>query len=223
MKSVGMKELIEEAKKIKNAELREKVVDVLKNPGLSSKDFKKYKSVGIEDVRTPFSVAGGASVERDVLNHTIAVVDACERVAEVVEKRYGIKLNKDHLRAGALLHDIMKVFEWKVGAAGAEHSGIMLDHTMLAVAELYRRDFPEQVIHMIASHFGEAGPTPPRSFEALILHHVDSMLSIAEYHMYAAASPQEMPVVLLDEEMIKRISGEVSESKQTEKTKQKPE
>lgn len=206
-----MKELIELAQKIKNKELREKVVEILKDPKLSSRDFKKYPSMKMKDVRTPFSVNGMESVERDVLNHTIAVVDACEKVADVFEKRYGLTLNKDYLIAGAILHDIMKIFEWKVGQQGAEHSDIPLDHTMLAVAELYHRDFPEQVIHIIASHFGENGPTPPRSFEALILHHVDTMLSIAEYHMYAAAQPAQMPIVLLDEEMIKRISGELPE------------
>ncbi len=207
-----MRDLIELAKKIKNKELREKVIDTLKNPKLSSKDFKKYPSVKMVDARTPFTVGGGISVERDVLNHTIAVVDACERVADVFEKRYGMTLNRDYLLAGSILHDIMKVFEWKVGAQGAEHSGILLDHSMLAVAELYHRNFPEQVIHIIASHFGESGPTPPRSFEALILHHVDTLLSLAEYHMYAAAQPAQMPIVLLDEEMIKKISGELPES-----------
>lgn len=206
-----MEELIQLANKIKDKELRNKVVDILKNPKLSSKDFKKYPSMKMKNVRTPFSVGGGMSVERDVLNHTLAVVDACERVAEVFEKRYGMSLNRDHLLAGSILHDIMKIFEWKSGPQGFEHSGIPLDHTMLATAELYHRDFPEQVIHMIASHFGESGPTPPRSFEALILHHVDNMLSMAEYHMYAAVQPQQMPVVLLDDEMIKKISGELPE------------
>jgi hypothetical protein len=58
----------------------------------------------------------------------------------------------------------------------------MLDHTMLATAELYTRNFPEEVIHIVASHFGEAGPTPPRTFEALIFHHLDSLVSIIEYY-----------------------------------------
>jgi len=217
-----MKELVEVAKNIKNAELRKKVIDILENPKLSSRDFKKYPAMKIKDVRTPFTIGGGISVERDVLNHTLAVVDACERVADVFEKRYGIALDRDYMLAGAILHDIMKIFEWRTGAQGIEHSGVLLDHTMLAVAELYHRDFPEQVIHMVASHFGETGPTPPRSFEALILHQVDTMLSTAEYHMYAAMQPQQMPVVLLDEEMIKKISGELPEPRKLSEQKKKP-
>lgn len=211
-----MRELIEIAKKIKNKELREKVIDILKNPKLSSKDFKKYKAMQIKNARTPFSV-GNVSVERDVLNHTIAVIDACEKIADVLEKRYGLSINRDYLIAGAILHDIMKIFEWKVGKQGVEHSGIMLDHTMLAVAELYHRNFPEQVIHIVASHFGETGPTPPRNFEALVLHYIDAMLSMTEYHLYSTKQTQ-MPVVLLDEEFIKRISGELSEKKAEEKS-----
>ena len=213
-----MKELMEIAQKIKNKELKEKVLDILKNPKLSSKDFRKYEAMKIKDVRTPFSIGGNMSVERDVLNHTIAVVDGCERMAEVFEKRYGMPLNRDYLIAGSLLHDIMKIFEWRMGSDGAEHSDVKLDHTMLAVAELYHRDFPEEVIHIVASHFGDNGPTPPRSFEALILHHVDTLLSIAEYHMYAAMQ-QQMPLVLLDEETIKKISGELPEPKESDKKK----
>jgi 7,8-dihydroneopterin 2',3'-cyclic phosphate phosphodiesterase len=100
------------------------------------------------------------------------------KTADSMEKSYGIKINMDHLLAGALLHDIMKMFEWKAGEEGAEPTGVLLDHSMLAVAEFYYRGFPEDVIHIIASHFGESGPTPPRNYEALILHYVDTLLSL---------------------------------------------
>jgi len=210
-----MQELIQFAEKIKDGELRKKVIEFLKDPSLSHKDFKKYPREKFEKVKTPFSVAGQGVVERgELVRHTVVVTDLCIKTAEDLEKKYGIPINRDYLIAGALLHDVMKVFEWKLEGEEAKHTGILLDHSMLAVAELYHRGFPEGVIHIIASHFGETGPTPPRNFEALILHHVDSLVSQIEFHLY---SPSEQPVqlVLLDEEMVKKLAGE----KPGEKTK----
>jgi 7,8-dihydroneopterin 2',3'-cyclic phosphate phosphodiesterase len=206
-----MEELIQLAEKIKDKELKKKVVEFLKDPRLSHEEFKKYPKEEIENVRTPFSVAGHGTVERgDLARHIVSVTELCIKTAENLEKNYGIPINMDYLIAGALLHDIMKVFEWKIEGSEVKHTGILLDHSMLAVAELYHRGFPEGVIHVIASHFGEAGPTPPRNFEALILHHVDSLVSMVEFHLSA---PKEQPVqlLLLDEETVRKLTGESTE------------
>jgi 7,8-dihydroneopterin 2',3'-cyclic phosphate phosphodiesterase len=206
-----MEELFELAEKIKDPDLRKRVVELLKDPKLSHKDFKKYPRERLERVKTPFTVAGHGTVERgDLIRHTKIVTDLCIKVAEDLEKNYGIPVNKDYLIAGALLHDLMKIFEWKVEGTEIKHTGILLDHSMLAVAELYHRGFPEAIIHIVASHFGEGGPTPPRNFEALILHHIDTLASMVEFHLYA---PKEQPVqlVLLDEDTIKKLTGEKTE------------
>lgn len=212
-----MKRLIELAQKIKDKELREKVVDFIKRPELTHKEFKKYPKVKIEDAKSVFTVSspsGVGSAERDVLNHSVALVDLCLKTAESIEKNYGIPINKDHLIAAALLHDLMKIFEYKKGKDGIEHTGILLDHSMLAVAEFYNRGLPEQVIHIIASHFGESGPTPPRNFEALIFHYCDTLLSLIEFHLYGSKQAQQpLQLVFLDEESLKKISGEKTEEK----------
>lgn len=212
-----MNELVRLAEKIKDVELRKKVVDFLKDPKLSHREFKKYPRMKIEEAGSMFTVSGAegtSTVERDILNHTIVLTDLCVKTAEIFEKNYGVKINYDHLIAAAILHDITKIFEWKKGGQGFEHTGVMLDHTMLGVAELYHREFPEGVIHIIASHFGENGPTPPRNFEALILHNLDSMISLAEFHLYANKQPQQpMQLLLLDEDFIKKLSGEKTEEK----------
>lgn len=206
-----MERLIELAKKIQNSELRDKVIAFIKDPKLSNPDFQKYPREDIEKVRTPFSVSNLGVVERDLLNHTIAVTELCMKTADSIEKNYGIKINKDHLLAGALLHDIMKIFEWKTEEKRTEPTGILLDHTMLAVAEFYYRGFPENVIHIIASHFGEASPTPPRNYEALILHYVDTLLSLTEFHSYGVKQ-QQIPLLVLDEETLKKIKEMEEES-----------
>ena len=53
----------------------------------------------------------------------------------------------------------------------AEH----LDHLTLATAELIRRGFPLDVVHVIAaSHGRQYGPIGPMTIEALICHLADS-------------------------------------------------
>jgi 7,8-dihydroneopterin 2',3'-cyclic phosphate phosphodiesterase len=204
-----MERLIEFAQKIKEKQLREKVIEFLKNPVLTHKDFKKYPKEDIKNVRTPFSIGGLGTAERDLLNHTVAVTDLCIKAADTIEKQYGIKINKDNLIAGALLHDMMKMFEWKNEGGNIEPTGILLDHTMLAVAEFYYRGFPENVIHIIASHFGEGGPTPPRNYEALILHYIDTLLSLTEFHIYGAKDKNPMQLLILDEETMKKMKEEM--------------
>ena len=67
------------------------------------------------------------------------------------------------------------MFEMKKGKTKWEGTGVMLDHTMLGTSELYSRGFPEKVLHIVASHFGENGPTPPGCVEAIIMHTIDNM------------------------------------------------
>jgi putative nucleotidyltransferase with HDIG domain len=206
-----MQKLIELAQKIGDGELRKKVIEFLKDMRLSNKDFKKYPRMPIEQAKTLFSIGspqGAATVERDVLNHTVALADLCMKVAETIERNYGIPINKDNLLAAAILHDLPHLFEYKKGKEGIEHTGVMLDHTMLGVAEFYHRGFPESVIHIIAAHAGEQGTTSPRNFEALIFHYCDTLLSLTEFHLYGQKQQQPVQLVLLDEEAIKKITGE---------------
>ncbi|MFH0711271.1 MAG: HDIG domain-containing metalloprotein [Candidatus Aenigmatarchaeota archaeon] len=205
-----MKELIELSLKIKDKELREKVVAFIKNPQPANKDFKKYPKEKYEDAGAPFN-AGEGSVERDLIKHTVTLTELCFETAKSLEKNFGLKINSDYLVAAAILHDIMKIYEWKRTKGGLEHTGVMLDHSFLGVAELYHRDFPEEVIHIVASHIGENGPTPPRSYEALILHYLDSMLSLTEYHYLGKKAQEESRIMLFDEETLKKLIGEKTE------------
>ncbi len=182
-----MEKLLKQAEKIKDKDLRKKVIDLIKDMKLSNKEFQKYKAEAINRAASVFSVGSSSlgPVERDVLNHTVTLAEFCSHAAKLFKEQYGLNLNEDHLLAGTILHDLMKAFEYNRDQDGdLEPTGIMLDHTMLAVAELYARGFPEEVIHIVASHFGEGGPTPPRSFEALTLHYLDTLVSLIEYYYY---------------------------------------
>ncbi len=208
-----MQKLIELAEKIQDKELRKQVIEFIKNPTLSHKDFKKYPKEKLEKVKTPFSVGNMGTAVREVVNHTAALTEICISTADVIKKYHGLEVNKDYLIAGALLHDIAKVFEWKNTDEGPEHTGIPLDHSILGVAELYHRGFPEEVIHIVASHFGESGPTPPRNFEALVVHYIDTMLSLAEFQINRGKSKQQIPMLVLDEDFLKKL-GEKTEKEE---------
>jgi 7,8-dihydroneopterin 2',3'-cyclic phosphate phosphodiesterase len=207
-----MKELVKLADKLKDEKLKKMVVDFLKDLKLSNKHFQKYPKMDLKEAATPFSVGGMGSVERDVLNHTKSCVEICESTAKTLNDVYGLEVNLDYLLAGAILHDVMKMFEWKRGEMGLEPTGIMLDHTMLGVAELYHRGFPEEIVHIVAAHFGESGPTPPRTFEALIFYHIDNMTSLVEFRTASATEQQQqVQLLLLDDAMIKKLGGELPE------------
>jgi len=106
--------------------------------------------------------------------------------------------------AAAIIHDLMKAYEFhRDEDDDLVPTGLPLDHTLLAVAELYHRDFPEDVIHMVASHPGEAGTVSPRSFEALILHHIDSMCSVIEYYIESKKKMQQKLMALRRQELLK--------------------
>ncbi len=176
---MSMERLIELAKEIKDEKLREKTIDILKDIKLTHPEFQKYEKESPENVRTPF-VVNDVIVGRDLIVHTISVTEACIRIADVVEKNYGIKVKRDFLIAGALLHDIMKVYEFKNG----EPTGILLDHSSLALAELYKKEFPEEVLHLVISH-GAPSINPPRTLEALILHYADTLLALVEFGIHS--------------------------------------
>jgi len=202
-----MQKLIELAGEIENAELRKKVIDLIKNPKLSNPNFQKYPKEDLEKVRTPFSVGDMGVVEREVVTHTVTNTELCLKIADTFEKNYGVKLDRDILVAGSLLHDIMKVYEWKIDEEGdAVPTGLTLDHVFLGVAELYARGFSEEIIHLVAATQGER--TPPKSLEALILHYVDTLTSLTEFFTSAKQKKPQMPVIVLDEETFKKMKEE---------------
>lgn len=209
-----MKELMRLTVKIKDKKLREKVEKFLKDFRLLSEDFKKYEPEKIKKAGSLFVIpsSGFGAVERNVLKHTITLVELCEDVTKRFKKNYGLELNRDYLIAAAILHDLTKAFEYRRNERGElEPTGIMLDHTMLGVAELYARNFPEEVIHIVASHFGESGPTPPRTFEALVFHYLDLLTSVIEYY-HQVKKKFDKKILFLAEEELRRIGEHAEKS-----------
>ena len=168
------KDILEFAGRIKDAKLRKMVIDTLKNPGPLSNKSLKLPQVPFE--QAPASIDWHHAKTGGLVEHTYIVTKMCISVAEDLKKVYKTRMDMDALIAGALLHDIGKVWGVRKTRSGKwQSTGSTIDHTMLGTAELHARHFSEKVVHIVASHFGENGPTPPQTIEAYIVHMIDNM------------------------------------------------
>jgi 7,8-dihydroneopterin 2',3'-cyclic phosphate phosphodiesterase len=110
------------------------------------------------------------------LQHTIGVTKLSLTLCDLIEEVYGGKVDRDTVVAGALIHDLMKCYTYEPRGDGSYVSsplGDKVDHLTLLVAELYKRRFPVEVIHVAASHHGDISPVKPKTMEALIVSIAD--------------------------------------------------
>jgi 3'-5' exoribonuclease len=118
-----------------------------------------------------------------LLEHILSVTEICEFMSH----RYKY-INRDILIAGALLHDIGKLYELSPMPQNEyTDDGQMLGHIiigveMVAVETRKIEGFPHELAslikHLIISHHGEfefGSPKLPSTLEAILLHYADNM------------------------------------------------
>ncbi len=169
-----MERLLKLAERIKDPDLRKKTVELLKNPEISNPEIS-YTRTDLSEL--PAWIGGHHPYSGGLVDHTVSVVELAIKISKHFENVYGVKVNLDHVISGALLHDVMKVFLLTKLEGAWTFTGCTLDHAVFAAAELYARGFPEEVIHIVASHGGDLGTSGanPRTVEALIVFHADVM------------------------------------------------
>ncbi len=155
---------------IEDRELRDAALDVwveaLETGGFSVEEMK----------RIPFTLLAD-DVQITFLEHVRTVCRMSRAMADVLIDAYGdrVKINRDHLVAGALLADIGKMIEFEKqpdGTLRKGHLGEMLRHPFTGVGMCFKRGIPYEVMHVIAVHSKE-GDHVRRSPEAIIFHHAD--------------------------------------------------
>jgi putative nucleotidyltransferase with HDIG domain len=154
---------------IKDSDLKEKVLKVwdiaLKAGDWEAKDLQ----------RMPFTLLIDPC-PCTMVEHIRGVVNVSIEAAKALQSIYQdkIKINEDYLIAGALLHDIGKLVEYKEenGRFIQSNWGKLVRHPISGVGLCYSQDIPEEVIHIIASHSWE-GDRCKRTPEAVIVHHAD--------------------------------------------------
>ncbi len=181
-----MEKLVELAGLIADDGLREKVLAFLRDPPTDLDQPALPVGVCPAGAYQHHSYRGG------LVEHTVSVVGLCWSLCDIVEEQYGGRVDRDLVLAGAILHDIMKVYCYEeTGGGGFRTSefGGLVDHLSLMIAEMYRRGLPIDLVHVIAGHHGDAGPTKPKTLEALIVSVADQadsdlngkLLRAAEY------------------------------------------
>ncbi|MCK4317810.1 HD domain-containing protein [Candidatus Bathyarchaeota archaeon] len=181
-----MEKLVELAGLIADDGLRENVLAFLMDPPTDLDQPALPVGVCPAGAYQHHSYRGG------LVEHTLSVVKLCMSLCDVVEEQYGGRVDRDLVLAGAVLHDIMKVYCYEeTGGGGFRTSefGGLVDHLSLMIAEMYKRELPLDLVHVVACHHGDAGPTKPKTLEALIVSVADQadsdlngkLLHAAEY------------------------------------------
>lgn len=133
-----------------------------------------------------------------LLEHTLSVTQLCEMSAA----HYPF-LNRDLLLAGAMLHDIGKVYELSAFPANDyTDDGQLLGHIIMGAQmaedkmrriEGFPKKLRSEVLHLILSHHGElefGSPKKPALMEALVLSFADNMDAKVET-MYEALNSKQ--------------------------------
>ena len=163
--------ILPEIEWIQDAELREKVIatwiDGLERGGWTPEDVE----------RMPFTLA--KKVSASFAQHVRSVTRICAAVSDTFDEIYGgidLKLNKDMLLAGALLHDVGKLVEMEEADGGFRKSadGKLVRHAFSGVALADAHGLPAAVQHIIGTHSKEGDPFR-RIPESIICHFADFM------------------------------------------------
>ncbi len=164
-----IKELLPELADIEDGALRDKVVAVykaaLERGGWRPEDMVRLPSTLLMD-----------PAPASFLEHTRAVTRCAVAVADCMASSYGgrLDINRDHLVAAALLHDVGKLLEYREegGEFAKSELGRMLRHPFSGAALCYEFGLPPEVTHAVATHAreGEGARATP---EAIIIHHAD--------------------------------------------------
>jgi len=163
--------ILPEIEWIGDADLREKVIatwiDGLERGGWTPEDV----------ARMPFTLA--KKVSASFAQHVRSVTRICAAVSDTFDEIYNgvdLKLDRDMLLAGALLHDVGKLVEMEEvdGAFRKTAAGKLVRHAFSGVALADAHGVPAAVQHIIGTHSKEGDPFK-RIPESIICHFADFM------------------------------------------------
>jgi len=161
--------------KIRDKNLRKKVIELLENPTFEI-NGKKYSGLPLEV--SPAGLSHHHCYPGGYIEHIASTANLALAICNSVEKVYHGKVNYDFVVAGVLLHDVFKPVTYVVNENGRyTPTGLAdyMDHLSLVISELVRRGFPLELVHIVSAHHGDYGPIRPHTIEALICHLADLM------------------------------------------------
>ena len=156
------------AKKIKDKNLREKVLNLIEDPTICIGDNTYH---GLPLGASPASKRQHHSYRAGLAQHTASSSRIALTLCDVAENIYNAEVDRDVALAAVIAHDMMKPLTYKLIDEGYYDSsplGEKMDHLTLIVSKLIEKGFPLEVVHAVAAHHGDNGPMSPRTVEALI-------------------------------------------------------
>lgn len=163
-----VRKLFPETDQIRDQKLREQTADVwvdaMRGGGWEVSDMPAI----------PFTLLIETKVS--LVEHTRAVTRTAMAIADTMKEAYGeaMPINRDHLIAGGILHDVGKLLEYRKegGKVLKSDMGKDLRHPFSGTALAFAKGIPSAVCHLIAVHAKE-GDGARRNPEAHIIHHAD--------------------------------------------------
>jgi putative nucleotidyltransferase with HDIG domain len=158
-------------------------VDEIQDKGLRDKVLATWEAAlarggwkPADIARMPFTLL--KPVKISFADHVRSVTKICIAVSDTFDDIYKgeLKLKRDVLIAGALLHDVGKLLEVeeKDGKFQKSKDGALVRHPFSGVALADVQGLPAEVLHIIGVHSKE-GDHGKRTAEAIILHLADFM------------------------------------------------
>ena len=165
--------VVELINSVKNPHIKALLENIMVKDEARAKIFKTHSAA----MYMHHSYMGG------LLEHTLSVAEICDALGG----RYAY-VNRDILLAGALLHDIGKIYELSpLPQNEYTDDGQMLGHIIIGIEMIseevakipgFPRELASLVKHCIVSHHGEfefGSPKLPSTAEALLLHFADNI------------------------------------------------
>lgn len=172
----GVRESLPELERIKDAELREKVVDAWAL-ALSQTEFKRIEDVPPEGNPGDWILQRGTQAD-----HVRAVARMAVALADQLEDVFGsIGVNRDILMAAGLVHDVGKPYEmdpsnqkrWRTSPAAAGYPP--LRHPAYGAHIALTVGLPEAVVHCAGCHsLGSEGQFVVAGLENMLVQYADT-------------------------------------------------
>lgn len=128
----------------------------------------------------------GKSIHHAYQSGLLEHVLSCARLANTLSDHY--KVNKNYVVAGAILHDLCKIYELSSGTnVDYTEEGKLVGHLVKGIELIDRftykiKNFPYNtklhLKHIVLSHHGHyeyGSPKIPQTREAMLVHHIDLM------------------------------------------------
>jgi len=157
--------------KIKNPELRKKVVDIWADAAKEG----GWKPQELSEI--PFTLLTNTR-GINLMEHTIAVTEGALGLAQAMKENYRnmpFEIDWDWLIAGGLLHDVGKLLEIEKSGDGSyrkSRQGKCARHPISGAILVARAGLPDEIVNIVACHAKE-GEGRPQRVETVLIHQAD--------------------------------------------------